>query len=67
MLMDQPPDQMVHFQWENIISLGQQTVKSNTHNVHSSVTPSAAPQLKCRLHPHEGIKECGDHTIERGT
>ena len=31
-------------------------VRSNTRNVHSSVTPSAAPQLKCRLCPHEGIK-----------
>ena len=30
-------------------------VRSNTHNVHSSVIPSAALQLKCRLHPHEGI------------
>ena len=30
-------------------------VRSNTHNVHSLVTPSAAPQLKHRLHPHEGI------------
>ena len=34
-------------------------------NVHLSVTPSVAPQLKCRLCPHEGIQECGDHTIER--
>ena len=25
-------------------------VKSNTHKVHSSVTPSAAQQLNCRLH-----------------
>ena len=30
-------------------------VRSNTRNVHSSVTPSAALQLKDRLHPHEGI------------
>ena len=40
-------------------------VMSNTRNVHSSVTPSAAPQLKCRLCPHEGIQECGDRTTER--
>ena len=32
-----------------------QTVRSNTRNVHPSVTPSAALQLKCRLCPHEGI------------
>ena len=31
------------------------SVRSNTHNVHSSVTPSAALQLKHRLCPHEGI------------
>ena len=30
-------------------------VKSNTRNVQPLVTPSAALQLKCRLHPHEGI------------
>ena len=30
-------------------------VRSNTSNVHPSVTPSAAPQLKHRLCPHEGI------------
>ena len=31
------------------------TVRSNTRNVQPSVTPSAAPQLKHRLCPHEGI------------
>ena len=30
-------------------------VRSNTHNVHPSVTPSATLQLKYRLHPYEGI------------
>ena len=30
-------------------------VRSNTHNVHSSVTPSAAQQLNRRLHPHVGV------------
>ena len=30
-------------------------VRSNTHNKHPSVTPSAAQQLKHRLHPHIGI------------
>ena len=30
-------------------------VRSNTHNIHPLVTPSAALQLKHRLHPHEGI------------
>ena len=38
-------------------------VRSNNRNVHPLVTPSAAPQLKRRLHQHEGIYECGDHTI----
>ena len=31
------------------------SVRSNTRNEHSSVIPSAAMQLKHRLHPHEGI------------
>ena len=44
-------------------SIHPRDVRSNTHKVHPSVTPSAALQLKCRLHPHEGIQECGDHTI----
>ena len=30
-------------------------VRSNTHKVHSLVTPSAAQQLNHRLHPHVGI------------
>ena len=30
-------------------------VRSNTRNIHPSVTPSAALQLKHRLHPHEDI------------
>ena len=36
-------------------SIHPRDVRSNAHNVHSSVTPSAAWQLKCRLCPHEGI------------
>ena len=40
-------------------------VRSKTHNVHGSFTPSAVLQLKHRLHPHEGILECRDCTIER--
>ena len=45
-------------------SIHPRDVKSNTNNVHPSVTPSSAPQLKCRLCPHEGISECRDHTRE---
>ena len=32
-----------------------ETARSNTHKVHSLVTPSAAWQLNHKLHPHEGI------------
>ena len=35
--------------------LGTGTVMSNTRYVHPVVTPSAAWQLNCRLHPHVGI------------
>ena len=38
-------------------------VRSNTCYVHPMVTPSAAQQLNHTLHPHVGIKGCGDHTI----
>ena len=38
-------------------------VRSNTRNVHPSITPSAALQLKHRLCPPEGIQECEDCTV----
>ena len=38
-------------------------VRSNTHYVHSTVTPFAAWQLNHRFQPHGGIKGCGDCTI----
>ena len=36
-------------------SIHPRDVRSNTCNIHPLVTPSAALQLKHRLHPHEGI------------
>ena len=39
------------------------SVRSNTPNAHSSITPSAALQLISRL--QIGIQEYGDHTRER--
>ena len=50
-------------QQENFCSIHPGDVRSNTHKIHSLVTPSAAQQLNCRLHPHEGIEGCGDRTI----
>ena len=43
-----------------------QIVGSNIRYVHPAVTPSAALQLNRRLHPHTGIKGCGDRTIVCG-
>ena len=40
-----------------------QIVRSNTRDVHPSVTPSAALQLKHRLCPREGIKQCRDRIV----
>ena len=40
--------------------------RSNTCYVHPAVTPSAARQLNRKLHPHVGIKGCGDCTIVLG-
>ena len=54
------------FQQENFSLHPPWDVRSNTHYVYPTVTPSAAWQLNHRLHPHVGIKECRDCTIVCG-
>ena len=53
-------------QQENFSLHPPRDVRSNTRYVHRVVTPSAAWQLNHRLHPHGGIKGCGDCTIVCG-